>query len=205
ALNFRSVPVILEEVARVVEPVMEPRLGVQPPFEPLLPSRDALGFRRDSPQASWEPVEHWVSWKREEAWKTPAVEATEIEAVFLAEDIRELHERHGVAWSEIAVLLRGIGDLDLYLEAFRRARVPFAVGRDKQYYRRREVIEASALVRSVLDPGDHLALLTVLRSSSVGVPDAALIPLWNRQLPRLMTELRSPAPDALAALRKAIE
>jgi ATP-dependent exoDNAse (exonuclease V) beta subunit len=205
ALNFRSVPVILEEVARVVEPVMTPRLGVQPPFEPLLPSRDALGFRRDSPQATWEPVEHWVSWKREEAWKTPAVEATEIEASFLAEDVRELHERHGVAWSEIAVLLRGIGDLDLYLEAFRRARVPFAVGRDKQYYRRREVIEASALVRSVLDPGDHLALLTVLRSSSVGVPDAALIPLWNRQLPRLMTELRSPAPDALAALRKAIE
>jgi ATP-dependent helicase/nuclease subunit A len=205
ALNFRSVPVILEEVARVVEPVMTPRLGVQPPFEPLLPSRDALGFRRGTPQARWEPVEHWVSWKKEEAWKTPAVEATEIEASFLAEDIRELHERHGVAWSEIAVLLRGIGDLDLYLEAFRRARVPFAVGRDKQYYRRREVIEAAALVRSVLDPGDHLALLTVLRSSSVGVPDAALIPLWNRQLPRLMTELRSPAPDALAALRKAIE
>ncbi|HET9211020.1 MAG TPA: UvrD-helicase domain-containing protein, partial [Thermoanaerobaculia bacterium] len=205
ALNFRSVPVILEEVARVVEPVMEPRLGVQPPFEPLLPSRDALGFRRGSHQATWEPVEHWVSWKREEAWKTPAVEATEIEAAFLAEDIRELHEHQGVAWSEIAVLLRGIGDLDLYLEAFRRARVPFAVGRDKQYYRRREVIEASALVRSVLDPGDHLALLTVLRSSSVGVPDAALIPLWNRQFPRLMTELRSPVPDALAALRKAIE
>ncbi|HEY4572687.1 MAG TPA: 3'-5' exonuclease, partial [Thermoanaerobaculia bacterium] len=205
ALNFRSVPAILEEVARVVEPVMESRLGVQPPFEPLLPSRDAPGFRRQGLQATWEPVEHWVSWKREEAWKTPNVEATEIEAVFLAEDVRELHERHGVAWSEIAVLLRGIGDLDLYLEAFRRARVPFAVGRDKQYYRRREVIEASALVRSVLDPGDHLALLTVLRSSSVGVPDAALIPLWNRQFPRMMTELRSPAPNALAALRKAIE
>src|SRR3954467_15411582 len=205
ALNFRSVPAILEEVARVVEPVMESRLGVQPPFEPLLPSTHAPGFRRQGLQATWEPVEHWVSWKREEAWKTPNVEATEIEAVFLAEDVRELHERHGVAWSEIAVLLRGIGDLDLYLEAFRRARVPFAVGRDKQYYRRREVIEASALVRSVLDPGDHLALLTVLRSSSVGVPDAALIPLWNRQFPRMMTELRSPAPNALAALRKAIE
>src|SRR3954452_17737707 len=205
ALNFRSVPAILEEGARVVEPVMESRLGVQPPFEPLLPSRDAPGFRRQGLQATWEPVEHWVSWKREEAWKTPNVEATEIEAVFLAEDVRELHERHGVAWSEIAVLLRGIGDLDLYLEAFRRARVPFAVGRDKQYYRRREVIEASALVRSVLDPGDHLALLTVLRSSSVGVPDAALIPLWNRQFPRMMTELRSPAPNALAALRRAIE
>jgi ATP-dependent helicase/nuclease subunit A len=205
SLNFRSVPVILDEVARVVEPVMTLRPGVQPAFEPLLSSREGAGFRRGGRQVTWEPVEHWVSWKKEEAWKTPAVEATEIEADFLAEDVRELHEHHGVAWSEIAVLLRGIGDLDLYLEAFRRARVPFAVGRDKQYYRRREVIEAAALVRSVLDPGDHLALLTVLRSTSVGVPDAALIPLWNRQFPRMMTELRSPAPNALAALRKAIE
>jgi ATP-dependent helicase/nuclease subunit A len=83
--------------------------------------------------------------------------------------------------------------------------VPFAVGRDKQYYRRREVIEAAALVRAILDPGDHLALLTVLRSAAAGVPDAALIPLWSRQLPRRMTELSSPAPERLAALRELIE
>jgi ATP-dependent helicase/nuclease subunit A len=210
ALNFRSVPVILDEVARVIGPVMTAREGVQPAFEPLLACDRRLddpGFlRTGAGSASWSPVEHWVSWRNQaEPWKTAVIEATELEAAALAEDIRALHEQHRVAWSEIAVLLRGIGDLDLYLEAFRRARVPFAVGRDKQYYRRREVIEAAALVRSVLDPGDHLALLTVLRSATVGVPDAALIPLWNRQLPRLMTELRSPAPDALAALKRAIE
>jgi ATP-dependent helicase/nuclease subunit A len=212
-LNFRSVPAILEEVARVIGPVMLPRLGVQPAFEPLLACDRRLedpGFRREGRggRAGRSPVEHWVSWKRGAEggpWKTPAADATDIEAAALAEDVRALHEEHGVAWKEIAVLLRGIGDLDLYLEAFRRARVPFAVGRDKQYYRRREVIEAAALVRSVLDPGDHLALLTVLRSSTVGVPDAALIPLWNRQFPRLMTELRSPSPEALAGLRRAIE
>jgi ATP-dependent helicase/nuclease subunit A len=216
ALNFRSVPAILDEVARVIEPVMRRRDGLQPAFEPLLACDRRLddpGFRRDGrggPGGSTRraPVEHWVSWKRDAAggpWKTPVTEATDIEAAALAEDVRALHEEHGVAWKEIAVLLRGIGDLDLYLEAFRRARVPFAVGRDKQYYRRREVIEAAALVRSVLDAGDHLALLTVLRSSTVGVPDAALIPLWNRQFPRLMTELRAPSPDALAGLRRAIE
>ncbi len=209
ALNFRSVPVILEEVARVIEPVMTPRDGVQPPFEPLLACDRRLndpGFQRQGAASGWAPVEHWVSWKRQaEPWTTPVIEATEIEAAALADDIRALHEEHRVAWSEIAVLLRGIGDLDLYLEAFRRARVPFAVGRDKQYYRRREVIEAAALVRSVLDPGDHLALLTVLRSATVGVPDAALIPLWNRSFPKLMTELRAPSADALAQLKRAIE
>jgi ATP-dependent exoDNAse (exonuclease V) beta subunit len=214
ALNFRSVPAILDEVARVIGPVMLGVAGVQPEFEPLLACEGRLqdpGFRRagraagGAPGVGRGPVEHWVSWHREGGGGTSAVEASEVEAAALAEDVRALHEEHGVAWKEIGVLLRGIGDLDLYLEAFRRARVPFAVGRDKQYYKRREVIEAAALVRAVLDPGDHLALLTVLRSSTVGVPDAALIPLWNRQLPRLMTELRAPSAEALAALRRAIE
>ncbi|HYO13538.1 MAG TPA: UvrD-helicase domain-containing protein [Thermoanaerobaculia bacterium] len=203
ALNFRSVPAILDEVARVVAPVMVERPGLQPPFEPLLPcERRAAepGFVRPG---RWAAVEHWVSWAADGdkgGPRTPAGEATEIEAAALAEDVRSLHEREGVAWREMAVLLRGTGDLDIYLEALRRARVPFAVGRDKQYYRRREVIEAAALVRAVLDPGDHLALLTVLRSASVGVPDAALIPLWNGQLPRRMTELHAPDPRVLAEL-----
>jgi len=209
--NFRSVPVILEEVARVVEPVMLQREGVQPPFEPLLPCERRQGdpgFVRGGSTRGWEPVEHWISWKADEergAGRTPVGEAAQIEATALAADLRALHEQHGVRWREIAILLRSTTDLDVYLEELRRARVPFAVGRDKQYYRRREVIEAAALVRAVLDPGDHLALLTVLRSPAVGVPDAALIPLWSRQLPRLMTELADLDPEALATLRQAIE
>ncbi len=210
--NFRSVPAVLDEVARVVEPVMRERPGVQPPFEPLLPCERRQadpGFRRGSAEGwGWSPVEHWVSWRREgerSAWRTLAVDAARIEAAALAADARSLHEDHGTAWKEIAILLRSTGDLDLYLEELRRARVPFAVGRDKQYYRRREVIEAAALVRCVLDPGDHLALLTVLRSVLVGVPDAALIPLWNRQFPRRMTELKAPTSEAMAGLREAIE
>ena len=211
--NFRSVPVILEEVARVIEPVMLHREGVQPPFEPLLACERRQGdpgFVRDGAArgGGWAPVEHWISWKAEGekgAGRTTAGEATQIEATALAADLRSLHEQHGVRWKEIAILLRSTGDLDLYLEELRRARVPFAVGRDKQYYRRREVIEAAALVRAILDPGDHLALLTVLRSATVGVPDAALIPLWNQQFPKLMTELEGFEPDALAIVRQAVE
>ena len=72
------------------------------------------------------------------------------------------------------------------------------------------MIEAAALVRAILDPGDHVALLTVLRSAMVGVPDAALIPLWRRQLPRRLTELGSGGADGgvardAAALRRLAE
>jgi ATP-dependent helicase/nuclease subunit A len=189
--NFRSVPAILAEVARVIEPVMVYSAGLQPRFEPLL----ACERRRSAPEirrGGRAAVEHWVSWKKEEnggRGRMAAVETAELEASALAADVRSLHRDEAVPWKEIAVLLRSTGDLDTYLEALRRARVPFVVGRDKQYYRRREIIEAAALVRAVIDPGDHLALLTVLRSALVGVPDAALIPLWQRDFPRRVTEL----------------
>ena len=204
--NFRSVPAILAEVARVIEPVMQARSGIQPPFEPLV----ACERRRLDPElrrGGRAPVEHWVSWQRDEGGgrgRIAAVETAGLEAAALAADIGALHRDEGVPWQEFAILLRSTGDLDTYLEALRRAGVPFVVGRDKQYYRRREVIEAAALVRAVIDPGDHLALLTVLRSVMVGVPDAALVPLWRRDFPKLVTELVL-FPGGLEALRTVVE
>src|SRR6185436_16540887 len=88
--NFRSVPAILSEVARVIAPVMREAPGLQPPFEPLL----ACEGRRDDPgfvQAGRAPVEHWVSWKRAAGkTKTTALEAAELEAAALAAVVRSL-------------------------------------------------------------------------------------------------------------------
>ena len=204
--NFRSVPAILDEVTRAVEPVMVERAGLQPRFEPLVACERLAaepGFARDP----WAPVEYWVSWLPDDRGGTdgaPALaatrsgDATRLEAGAIARDLARLKREQGVAWSDAAILLRSFSDLDDYLEALRREGVRFAVTGDRQYYRRREVIDAAALVRAVIDPGDHLALLTVLRSPAVGVPDAALLPLWREGFPRRMTELGSarPAPEA---------
>jgi ATP-dependent helicase/nuclease subunit A len=243
--NFRSVPAVLGEVARVVGPVMRERPGVQPPFAPLLPC-ERRAADRGFTAGGRSPVEHWVSWlpaadgeadsggqplspqaiggeplspqaigrgeplspqaiTGREPLSPQAVTATALEAEAIAADLRELHQRHAVPWRDAAILLRSTGDLEIYLDALRRAGIPFAVGRDKQYYRRREVIDAAALVRAVLDPGDHLALITALRSPAVGVPDAALLPLWRHELPRLLTELHRPSPEGLAVVRRAVE
>jgi len=136
---------------------------------------------------------------------TSSSAATAVEAEAIARDLRQLHDRHGLAWRDAALLLRSTSDLDDYLEALRRHGVPFAVGRTKHYYRRREVVDAAALVRAVLDPGDHLALLTYLRSSMVGVPDAALLPLWNRGFPDRMTELAGDRPAAVRRVAELVE
>ena len=206
--NFRSVPGILDEVEATVAPVMRKRAGLQPEFQPLI-ACDRLDEEEGYAAAGRRPVEHWVLWRREAPGlpgflRTPPVAATELEAEAVARDIAELHEREGVPWNAFGILLRGFGSVETVLEALRARRIPFAVGRDRQYYRRREIIEASALVRTVLDPGDHLALLTWLRSAAVGVPDAALIPLWGRGFPRLASDLEGAAdPERTAeALRK---
>jgi len=210
-VNHRSVPAVLAEVERVVAPSMRAEPGVQPPFEPLLPSSERTrdpGFEGGTCAA----VEHWVSW----AWdaeggaaRAPkAGEAADLEARALAEELVRLHRDHGVAWKEVGLLFRSTSDLETYLGEMRRAGVPFAVERDRSFYQRREVIEAAALVRAVLDPHDQLALLAVLRSAWVGVPDAALIPLWAQGLPGLAGRLGSRADAADAApwpeLREAV-
>lgn len=206
--NYRSTPLILDEVTRVHDRVMRPEPDVQPAHVPLVPSEktaESPGFSR----APWAAVEYWLSWSAEPnqdgpAKKTRAEDASLREALSLASDLVRLRREHAIPWSEVAILLRGTTHLDLVLRELRNAGVPYAVERDKNYYRRREIIDASAFVRCILDPNDHLALLTVLRSPVVGVPDAALIPLWTHGLPGLLSELHAPEARQLAEIAEAV-
>ncbi|MFQ5525960.1 MAG: UvrD-helicase domain-containing protein [Thermoanaerobaculia bacterium] len=201
--NFRSAAEILQEVERAVSPVMKEKAGLQPPFQSLVASADRNVTETDG-EGPWSPVEYWVSWHPDWSGKTRHGDAAEIEAEAIAADIRALHQA-GTRWKDCALLLRSASRVDTYLEGFRNAGVPFVVTSDKQYFRRREVIDASALVRCVVSPADHVALLTWLRSPIVGVPDAALIPLWSREFPKLLTELQGPdQSEALAHLESVI-
>ncbi len=212
AVNFRSVPAVLEEVERVISPraVMEAVPGLQPAFEALLP---AAHKRRDKGFVAngRKPVEHWLSWPHDDQKKRPAAPADrqrmasyEAEARALARDVSELHAAGALAWKDVAVLFRAATGIDTYLSAFREAGVPYEVQGDRHFYRRREIVDAIALVRCVLDPNDHVALVTFLRAPWTGVPDAALAMLWNEKLPRLVSKLREPDDAHLDELAAAI-
>jgi ATP-dependent helicase/nuclease subunit A len=204
-VNHRSAPAILAEVERVIAPVMQPRPGVQPEFQPLLAcadKADSPGFVGDDAA----PVEHWISWAWDAAERRPvetrSADGNRLEARAVAAEIARLNVA-GVAWRRFGLLFRGSRDLETYLVELRRAGVPYAVEGDRGYFQRREVIEAAALVRCILDPHDQLALVTVLRSAAVGVPDAALIPLWAEDLPARASRLRASDPATLEAFRAA--
>lgn len=209
-VNFRSVPAILHEVERVMERSMEPTPGLQPAFEALRPCddlRDDPGFDADGKK----PVELWVSWNLDDStgekvgMKTTADSAREIEAAAIAEDIRSIRDGHGLAWNKFGILVRAKTSLEKYLHALRHAGVPFLVEGDREFYKRREVIDAVNFVRVILDPNDHIALVGFIRSSMVGVPDAALIPLWETSFPQFMSELEDWKTDSLERLHKAVE
>lgn len=205
SVNFRSAPPILEEVERAIGPIMEKVEGLQPQFQPLVPCQKRQKDEGFS-WGPWSPVEYWLCSKAESGTNPvegPASkgEATELEAKALAWDILRLHREKGVKWSDIGILFRSTGDLDVYLGALREAGVPYWVSSDKSYFRRREVLEATALVRAVLDPTDQVALVAYLRSCAVGVPDAAWIPLWNKGFPGLMAKLSAPEPKRLQVIK----
>ncbi len=188
-VNFRSVVAILDEVERCIEPIMVAEEGLQPDFQKLRPAPD---HSADSTEVA---VEHWVSWQHEglEGESTSAGRARELEAQALALDLKQRHQRGDLKWRDAAILMRSTSAMETYLSCLRDADIPFQVERDKNYYKRREIIDAAALVRSIVDPNDQLALLTLLRSPVVGVPDAAWLPLWAEEFPGLMAQLQGPS------------
>jgi ATP-dependent helicase/nuclease subunit A len=81
SVNFRSVPAILEEVSQVIVPIMLEQAGLQPAFQPLIPSRDA----QDGVVAAGRTaVEYWNAWawdgEEPQPGKTRSEDATELEA-----------------------------------------------------------------------------------------------------------------------------
>jgi ATP-dependent helicase/nuclease subunit A len=203
--NFRSVTPILDEVERVVEPVMEREHGFQPAFEAL----DATGERLMSPGFDvqpWSAVEYWICWCPDDEGRLQAKgqkvgDVTALEGRAIAEDIRRLHDDAGVRFGDVAVLLRATTKQAEILDAFRELGIPFEVAREREYYRQREIIEAAGLVRAILEPADALALLTVIRSDAVGVPDVALAPLWDAGLPVAVAALDGEDDAAIERVR----
>lgn len=197
-VNFRSIPALLEEVERVLTEAMVAEPLLQPAFESLAASPG--GVERGHRLRGRAAVEYWSSTAGAGA-RTPLAVASRLEGWAAARDLRRQRELDpSLRWSDFALLLRATGDLDVYLQALREAGVPFAVERDRSYWRRREVIDANAAVRAVLEPGDHLALVAFLRSPFVGVPDAAWLPLWEQGFPARVDALSGPDPGSLAEL-----
>ncbi len=176
AHNFRGRP----ELLGAVNAVFARRFG-----ESYIPLRAGREREREAALAQREPhVELLLTDRR--GWSrahtsmaavggpsSGAADWREAEALALARRVRELIEGGRTTAGRVAVLLRGMGDIDCYEQAL-RAQGLHTVASAGSFWARQEVADLLAYLRALADPGDELALYGALASPPVGLSSDAL-------------------------------
>ncbi len=98
------------------------------------------------------------------------------EATFVARQAIALHD-DGRAWRDIAVLYRTNAQSRVVEEAMMRLGVPYKVIGGTRFYDRREVKDAMAYLRAVVNPADEVNVKRVLNVPKRGVGDASVAKL----------------------------
>jgi DNA helicase-2/ATP-dependent DNA helicase PcrA len=95
------------------------------------------------------------------------------EAAFIADRIREL-ESDGTALADIAVFYRTNAQSRVIEEVFVRYGVPYQVVGGLKYYDRREVKDAIAYLRGVVNPDDQVALKRIINVPKRAIGDTSV-------------------------------
>ena len=99
------------------------------------------------------------------------------EATYVASMARRLHDDETMNWRELAVLYRTNAQSRVVEEAMMRLGVPYKVVGGTRFYDRREVKDAMAYLRAVVNPADEVSVKRVLNVPKRGVGDASIAKL----------------------------
>ncbi|HEY2282660.1 MAG TPA: UvrD-helicase domain-containing protein [Solirubrobacteraceae bacterium] len=176
AHNFRARP----ELLQAVNVVFAGRFG-----ETYIPLRAGRESAREAAVEHGEPhIELLLTDRR--GWSeaqgpiavaggsgSGAADWREAEALALARRVRELIDAGRTSAGRVAVLLRGMGDIDCYEQAL-RAQGLHTLASAGSFWARQEVADLLAHLRALADPGDELALYGALAAPPVGLSSDAL-------------------------------
>jgi len=180
SVNFRSGREIIGAVNHILPKVLRGEPGLQPNYTPIAPSPAA-----ESAPAQLRAEAVLISPPKDEK-RVSADEWRENQAAFIADWIEEnrgkLEAEPGrkLEHKDVAVLLRATTALDIYLEAFKRRGIPYAVEEDRFFYSTQETADLLNLLRAAGDPSDKMALCGLLRSPLGGLTDRELCELSRR-------------------------
>jgi DNA helicase-2/ATP-dependent DNA helicase PcrA len=99
------------------------------------------------------------------------------EATFVAATAQQLHDHDAMGWRDLAVLYRTNAQSRVVEEAFMRLGIPYKVVGGTRFYDRREIKDAVAYLRAVVNPNDEVSLKRVLNVPKRGVGDASVAKL----------------------------
>jgi ATP-dependent exoDNAse (exonuclease V) beta subunit len=89
----------------------------------------------------------------------------------------ELSDGQKADFKDFAVLCRNSDSMRPILEEFDAKGIPYVCGRRQSFLLSREGLDLTALLETIANPRNEIALVTVLRSALVGVSDEALLQL----------------------------
>jgi DNA helicase II / ATP-dependent DNA helicase PcrA len=93
------------------------------------------------------------------------------EAQWVAHELARLHEGGTLRWSDMAVFYRTNAQSRVVEESFLRAGIPYRVVGGTRFYDRKEIKDALAYLRAVVNPTDEVSVKRVLNVPKRGVGD----------------------------------
>ncbi|MBU6376648.1 MAG: ATP-binding domain-containing protein, partial [Bdellovibrionales bacterium] len=123
------------------------------------------------------------------------VEDDRAEAQLVADEIWVRLKRDHRNWKDFAVLYRSNSQSRNFEEAFRRARIPYAIVGGNSFLERREIKDSLALWRSVLNPDDEASLRRLMNWAGDGIGRTSLQALSDQAFERKVS-LYQVFPDA---------
>ncbi len=95
------------------------------------------------------------------------------EADFISRTISELIDQHGIEYRDVAVFYRTNNQSRSIEEVFMRRGVPYKVVGGTKFYERKEVRDAIAYLKAVVNPADDVSVRRILNVPRRGIGDKA--------------------------------
>ncbi|HVS68457.1 MAG TPA: DNA helicase PcrA [Mycobacteriales bacterium] len=95
------------------------------------------------------------------------------EAAFVAREIDRLHDEYGLRACDVAVFYRTNAQSRVFEEVFIRVGLPYKVVGGVRFYERREVRDALAYLRAIVNPDDTVSLRRIINVPKRGIGDRA--------------------------------
>ncbi|KAA0234889.1 MAG: ATP-dependent DNA helicase PcrA [Acidimicrobiales bacterium] len=99
------------------------------------------------------------------------------EAQWVAHQISELHDTHDHRWGDLAVFYRTNAQSRVIEDQLMRSGIPYQVIGGTRFYDRREVKDALAYLKSVVNPTDEVSVKRILNQPKRGIGDSTVAKL----------------------------
>ena len=96
------------------------------------------------------------------------------ESALVAEYFRGLRDDDDLPWKEMAVLYRINALSRVMEEALREAQIPYVIARGTAFYDRKEVKDALAYLRLIVNPNDEVSLRRIINTPTRGIGSTTL-------------------------------